>query len=323
MEKASSHKITLGIFVCIGLLIFILTVYFIGNKQNRFGSSYLLKTSFNNTNGLQIGNNVRYSGIQAGTVQSIQMLNDTSIQVEMKIHKSVFLHLKKDAIATIGSDGLVGNKIINIFPGKGNPNPVESGDWISSINQLRSEDMLTTLNITNKNAAILTANLINITNEILKGKGTIGSLLNDTTLSNDLSQILTNLKKTTENTSKSALKIDQLITSLDNKNTVIGAIKDSSLTYNLRSTIKHLNQTSVELNQAVSNLNATILNIKEGKGAINYLTNNPQLVHQIDSTISNLNSASIKLNENLEAFKHSFLLRGYFKNQEKKSKIKK
>ena len=67
----------------------------------------------------------------------------------------------------------------------------------------------------------------------------------------------------------------------------------------------------------MSNLNTTINNIKDGKGAINYLSNDPKLVKKIDSTMININEASFRLNENLEALKHNFLFRGYFRKQEK------
>lgn len=317
MEKSASQKIKLGFFVIIGLLIFILAVYFIGDKQKMFGKTSHLETVFNNVNGLQLGNSVRYSGINVGTVRGIDMVNDTTIRVDMVIDKAIFSYIKKDAIATIGSDGLVGNMIINIIPGKGNQSPVASGDEIQSFNRIRTEDMLSTLNLTNKNAATLTANLLKITDKIISGKGTLGSLLNDTLISSDLKETMHYLKLTTKSASESIAKIDRLIVSLDNKNNVVGVIKDTVVANNLKKTIANLNQSTVEINKVVTNLNATILNIKEGKGTLNYLANDPTLVQKIDSTMTNLNAASIKLNEDLEAMKHSFLLRGYFKKQEK------
>jgi phospholipid/cholesterol/gamma-HCH transport system substrate-binding protein len=317
MEKTASQKINLGLFVIIGLLIFILAVYFIGNKRNMFGKTNHLETVFNNVNGLQLGNSVRYSGISVGTVRGIEMVNDTTIRVDMIIEKSIFSYIKKDAIATIGSDGLVGNMIINIIPGKENQPSVASGDEIRSLNRIRTEDMLSTLNVTNQNAAALTVNLLKITNEMIKGKGTIGTLLNDTLVSKDLAETMRNLKLTTKSASESISKIDQLVASLDNKNNVLGVVKDTTVANNLKNTIVNLSKSSAEINKVVANLNATILNIKEGKGAINYLANDPRLVQKIDSTMTNINAASIKLNEDLEAMKHNFLLRGYFKKQEK------
>jgi phospholipid/cholesterol/gamma-HCH transport system substrate-binding protein len=317
MEKTASQKINLGLFVIIGLLIFVLAVYFIGSKQNMFGKTNHLETTFTNVNGLQLGNSVRYSGISVGTVRGIEMVNDTTIRVDMIIDKSIFSYIKKDAIATIGSDGLVGNMIINIIPGKGNQPSVESGDEIRSFNKIRTEDMLNTLSITNKNAATLTANLLKITDKMIEGKGTMGSLLNDTLISRDLAETMRYLKLTTKSASESIIKLDQLIVSLDKKNNVLGVIKDTAVANNLKTTIANLEKSTTEINKVVSNLNATILDIKDGKGTINYLANDPELVQKIDSTMTNINQASIKLNENMEAMRHNFLFSGYFKKQEK------
>ncbi|MBA4319575.1 MAG: MCE family protein [Flavobacterium sp.] len=317
MEKSTSQKIRLGLFVIIGLLVFILAVYFIGDKQKMFGKTNHLEAVFNNVNGLQLGNSVRYSGISVGTVRGIEMINDTTIRVDMIIDKAIFSYIKKDAVATISSDGLVGNMIINILPGKGNQPSVEPGDEIHTNNRIRTEDMLNTLSITNKNAAKLTSNLLEITNEIIKGKGTLGSLLNDTIISKDLGETMRYLKLTTKGASETVTKIDKLVASLDNKDNVVGVIKDSAVANKIKNMVSNLNQSTTEINTVIANLNATVLSIKDGKGSINYLANDPELVQKIDSTMTNINEASAKLNENMEAMRHNFLFSGYFKKQEK------
>ena len=282
MEKAASQKIRLGLFVITGLLIFILAVYFIGDKQKMFGRTNRLEAVFNNVNGLQLGNNVRYSGISVGTVRGIEMINDTTIRVDMIIDKAIFPYIKKDAIATISSDGLVGNMIINIIPGKGNEPSVEPGDEIQTFNRIRTEDMLTTLNVTNENAAKLTENLLKITNEIIKGKGTLGTLLNDTLISKDLAETMRYLKTTTKGTSETATQLNNLFVSLNDKNNVVGVLKDTAVANKIKNMASNLNQSTQDLNKVIANLDATILNIKQGKGAINYLANDPELVQKID-----------------------------------------
>lgn len=317
MEKTASQKIKLGLFVIIGLIIFILTTYFIGDKQKMFGKTNHLETVFSNVNGLQIGNNVRYSGVNVGTVRGIEMINDTNIKVDMIIDKSVFKHIKKDAVATIGSDGLVGSMIINIIPGKGLKPAVKPGDVIHSLDRIRTDDILNTLSKTNQNASVLTENLLKITGDINQGKGTIGLLINDIEMASDLKETLHYLKISGKETSKSVTNLNKLITSLDNNDNMIGVLKDTAVANKIKKIISNLDQSSAEINKVVVNLNQTILNIKDGKGAVNYLSNDPSLVRNIDSTMININEASKRLNENMEALKHNFLFRGYFRKQEK------
>ncbi|WP_367754255.1 MlaD family protein [Flavobacterium sp. WC2430] len=318
MEKTTSQKIRLGLFVIIGLILFVLAIYFIGDKQKMFGKTNHLETIFTNVNGLQLGNNVRFSGVNVGTVRGIEMVNDSNIKVDMIIDKTIFRHIKKDAIATIGSDGLVGSMVINILPGKGKLPPVVPGDVIESLNRIRTDDLLNTFSKTNKNAALLTENLLEITTEINKGKGTVGLLINDIEVANDLKETIHYLKISGKQTSESITNLNKIINSLNNKDNVIGVLKDTAVANNIKTIINNLDQSSSEINKVVDNLNKTILNIKDGKGAINYLSNDPRLVKKIDSTMTNINEASVRLNENLEALKHNFLFRGYFRKQERK-----
>jgi phospholipid/cholesterol/gamma-HCH transport system substrate-binding protein len=320
MEKTASEKIKLGLFVLSGLILFILTVYFIGNKQKMFGRTNHLTAVFSNVNGLQLGNNVRYSGINIGTVREIEMINDSTINVGMIIDESMFQHIKKNALASIGSDGLVGSMVINIAPGKGNRPHIEPDDIIQSSNRVRTDDMLNTLSVTNKNAALLTADLLIITKEITQGKGTLGTLVNDTLMAADLKQTMNYLKMTSKGTTETVENLNKMVAALGDKNSVIGVLNDPTVAQKIKTIVANLDQSSQEINKVVTNLNVTISNIKNGNGAINYLSNDPNLVKKIDSTMTNLNKASILLNEDLEAMKHSFLLRGYFKKQEKAKK---
>jgi phospholipid/cholesterol/gamma-HCH transport system substrate-binding protein len=317
MEKSTNQKIKLGLFVLIGMLFFIAIVYFIGSKQNMFGKTSVVRANFNDVNGLQIGNNVRFSGINVGTVRSIEMINDTLIEVNMVVETKILTHIKTDAVAVIGSDGLVGNKVININPGKGSMTSIQPGGKLKTFSQVKMADMMETLNVTNKNAAALTEDLLKITHEIRMGKGTLGILLNDTVAASDLSQTLNYIKLTTKGTTESIQKLNQLIASLQNENNVIGVLNDTTVANQLKRTVANVDKSSDQLDILLANLNQTITSVKEGDGVLNYLSNNSKLVKQIDSTMTNLNSASGKLNENLEALKHNFFFRGYFKKQEK------
>jgi phospholipid/cholesterol/gamma-HCH transport system substrate-binding protein len=310
MEKSTNQKIKLGIFVIIGSLFFIIAIYFIGNKKDMFNETIQISAVFKNVNGLQHGNNVRFSGINVGTVKKIVIVNDSLIKVDMLIEEDIASHIKKDAMASIGSDGLVGNMIVNIIPGKKSNEMVKDGDVILSENKTSTDEILKTINSTSENAKLITDNLVKITNQINSKKGTIGMLINDTVMSDDLKQTIYNLKVTTQSTSKSMANLNKIINDLNNKDNVVGALKDTVTGRKIKMIIVNLEKSSEQINK-------TITNLKDGKGALNYLSNDPKLVKQIDSTMINLNQASSKLNENLEALKHNFFFRGYFKKQEK------
>lgn len=310
MEKSTNQKIKLGIFVIIGSLFFIIAIYFIGNKKDMFNETIQISAVFKNVNGLQHGNNVRFSGINVGTVKKIIIVNDSLIKVDMLIEEDIASHIKKDAMASIGSDGLVGNMIVNIIPGKKSNEMVKDGDVILSENKASTDEILKTINSTSENAKLITDNLVKITNQINSKKGTIGMLINDTVMSDDLKQTIYNLKVTTQSTSKSMANLNKIITDLNNKDNVVGALKDTITGRKIKMIIVNLEKSSEQINK-------TITNLKEGKGALNYLSNDPKLVKQIDSTMTNINQASGRLNENLEALKHNFFFRGYFKKQEK------
>lgn len=318
MEKSDSDKIKVGLFVVTGLALFIMTVYLIGNKKYLFEDTVEISAVFNNVNGLQKGNNVRFSGITIGTVKEIEIVNDSVLKVNMSIEKKMLEHIKSNAIASINSDGLVGNMIVNIKPGNGKSSSILPGGILKSINKLRTEDILNTLSDTNNNIAILSNNLVKITENLNTGKGTIPLLLNDEDVAKNLKESLIHLKTTSQGTNVTINELNKLINSLNNKNNVISVINDTITANKIKHLINNLENSSSKIDLVISNLNTTITNAKDGKGAINYLSNNPELVQKIDSTITNINQSSIKLNENLEALKHNFLFKGYFKRKEKK-----
>ena len=240
MEKSTSQKINLGIFVILGTLLFITTVYFIGNKKDMFNQTIPISAIFKNINGLQTGNNVRFSGINVGTVKQIVILNDSVIRVDMAIEKEVVSHIKKDALASIGSDGLVGNMIINIIPGKKSTEEVSAGDIILSENKTTTDEILKTINSTSANAKIITDNLVRITNQISSKEGTIGMLINDTVMSEDLKKTVYNLKITTKTTSESMASLNNIIVGLNQKNNVIGTLKDTMVGRKIKVIIANL-----------------------------------------------------------------------------------
>lgn len=321
MKKTTNEKLKLGVFVITALILFVMAVYFIGERQNIFAKTFSISTNFNNVNGLINGNNVRYSGINVGTVKSISMINDSTINVVMVIEEKMLNHIKKDAIATIGTDGLVGNMIVNIIPGEGVNAPISSGDVIKSFTKIGTSDMLNTLSATNENAALLTVKLLKIADAMADSKGTFGMLINDTIVSSNLKQTVLQLRLMSIEASKSMKELNGIISSINFNESIAGTLLNDSLqSQKMKNIITNLENSSKEIKDVINNMNETITNVKEGKGALNYLSNDAEFVKSIEKTMKNINEGTDKFNQNMEALKHNFLTRGYFRKLEREQK---
>lgn len=330
MEKTTGQKIRLGIFVIAGLVFFAVAVYFIGNKQNLFGKTFTIKTVFRNVNGLQTGNNVRYSGINVGTVKTLELLSDTSILVEMIINDDKRQHLRKDAIATIGSDGLVGSVIINIIPGEGVQPVVEPGDYIESYSRISATDMMSSFNTTGENAALLTADLLKITRAINNGEGTLGMLMNDPVIAKNLNETVANLKNTSKKTIEFMDRLNKILGNISSDETLAGMIINDTVTAGqFKKIISDLEKFSTGINTSLDSINRFVatanelsMGIKNTEGPINAAIYDTALTNDLKQSIANVRLATHQFNEVMEAVKQSKFLRKYFNLEDgtKKSK---
>ncbi len=195
MEKQKGNKIKLGIFVSIGLTLFIVAIYLIGEKQQLFSKTFLISGIFKDISGLQVGNNVRFSGINVGIVDNIEMIADTAVRVDMVIDEDTRKFMKKDAKAIIGSDGLMGNKIITITPGTLGSEEIQHNATIATILPISIDDIMLNLKITSNNAADITDDLAVIMYNVRMGRGTIGKFLMDSAFAESIDQTLSNIRQ--------------------------------------------------------------------------------------------------------------------------------
>lgn len=198
MQKQSINKIKLGIFVTFGIVLFLIGIYYIGETKKMFSTTYRLTALFKNVDGLQVGNNIRFAGINVGTVENIEIISDSTVKVDMILDIKTQQFIKKDAKAIIGSDGLMGNKIMNVSPGTAKYAMVENNDLIGTKIPISLDDMLLKLKNTTDNAAIITGDLAAIIGNIRSGKGTIGKLFMDTVFADNLDKTIVNVKQGTK-----------------------------------------------------------------------------------------------------------------------------
>ena len=191
-------KVRLGLFVAGGLALFILAIFIIGKQKNLFNPVFKLTTTFYNVSGLQVGNNIRFSGITIGTVDNIRIINDSTVKVELLIRKEVRQFIKSDSEVAIGSEGLIGDRLLVISQGSFDAPLAREGEQLESVEPVETDAIMLSLKVTAENAEIITLQLAEIMTKINTGEGTLGRLIQDTTIARNIDQTIINLKKSSK-----------------------------------------------------------------------------------------------------------------------------
>ena len=191
-------KVRLGLFVAGGLALFILAIFIIGKQKNLFNPVYSLNATFYNVSGLQVGNNIRFSGINIGTVDNITIINDSTVKVDMSIKKEVKKFIKKDSEVAIGSEGLIGDRLLIITQGSTNAPLAIEGQQLASKEPVETDAIMASLKVTAVNAEVISLQLAEIMTKINGGNGTLGRLIQDTAIAENINQTIVNLKKSSK-----------------------------------------------------------------------------------------------------------------------------
>jgi phospholipid/cholesterol/gamma-HCH transport system substrate-binding protein len=197
MEHSTKFKARLGVFVAIAIVLFLAAIFYIGRQKHMFDPVFKLSSKFRDVGGLQIGNNVRFSGINVGTVDNIIILDDTTVQVDVIIDQHIHKFIKDDCFMTIGSEGLIGDKIIHITQG-GSGQQVTPGQFLTAVEPVSTDAILGSLKVTAENAEIVSDELAQILYKINSGQGTFGMLINDSSMADNITSTIQNLKRSTK-----------------------------------------------------------------------------------------------------------------------------
>jgi len=198
MPKEKNYKWKLGLFSVAALVVAIAAIYYIGKQKNKFGSVLHISAIFNSVSGLKVGSNVRMGGIDIGTVDGIELVTDTSVEVQMIIQRKAQKFIKKDAKAAISSEGLMGDKVVSITAGTSGQPAIAEGDALATVKPIETDQIMSSLKTSADNAAVITRNLADISSRINNGKGALGKLLKDTGLSTNISATVKNLRQGSE-----------------------------------------------------------------------------------------------------------------------------
>jgi phospholipid/cholesterol/gamma-HCH transport system substrate-binding protein len=321
MAKKTVNNIKLGVFVIAGLVLMIFALYMIGRDTNLFGKNYTLKVRFDNANGLTSGNNIRYAGIQVGTVKSVKIISDTVIEISLLIKNKMKQYIHKNDIVSMSTDGLMGNKIVNIAPAKDGSPLAEEGDFLIAKKSVSTDDMLETLDKTNRNIAEVSED-IKTTVARINNSTALWKLLNESSIPENLAASVTNIRKTTAKADNLVMDLHAVINDIKSGRGSLGRIiNDTAIAFNLNEAVEKIKKVGDDASQLAEELNRLTTSIekdiKSGKGPANALLKDSVLVIKLNNSLSNIEKGTAAFNQNMEALKHNFFFRGYFRKLEK------
>jgi len=312
------RKITVGIFIAIGLLIFILGIFTLGSQKKTFVKSFTLNVIFNDIQGLKKGNNVWFSGVKIGTIKKIEFFGTSQVKIQLSIEEDAHPYIHKDAGASISADGLIGNKIVVITGGTPKLPTVEDGDRLKVDATTSTDDMMKTLQVNNKNLLEITTDFKVLAKNLVDGKGAAGALLSDQQIATDFKAMVGNLNKTAVATNQTARDLSKFASALNTKNGLVDKLlTDTGVFEKFNRSALSLQHSAKSAEEFAANLNAASAKLKSTDNAAGLLLNDPKTALQIRAIMTNLETGSKKLDEDLEALQSNFLLRGFFKKRAK------
>lgn len=290
-----AFKARLGMFIAVGLAIFMIAIFFIGRQQNLFNPVFKVTTNFQNVSGLLVGNNIRYSGINVGTVDNITIINDSTVQVDLLIRRNVQQFIKADSQAGIGSEGIIGDRVLIITQGSSHAPTVEDGQHILSKEPIETDAVMASLQTSAANAEIITLQLSQIMMDINRGEGALGRLIQDPAIADNITQTIENFKRSSEG-------LDETI---------------EVTKQNVFEFMENLQLTAAKTEIASQELGEIMTKINSGEGTLGALINDTTLSANLNQTIINLMQGTHGLDENMQALKQNFFFRRYYRRIER------
>jgi phospholipid/cholesterol/gamma-HCH transport system substrate-binding protein len=322
MSQMNNRKgIITGIFVLLGIAIMITGVLTLGGQKKTFVRALHVTAVFKDVNGLSQGNNVWFSGVKVGTIKHISFAPDAGVIVDMNVEDKVRRFIARDAKAKIGTDGLIGNKIVVIYGGSPTAPRIEDHGRLTVEAAFNTEDAIAMLQANNRNLLSITSDFKTITERLANGQGSLGKLLNNETMYNDLVTTMNSLKRASGNAGNITRDIESYTGKLDqNGHFAHSLVSDTLIFSRLHDIVNQVNEVAAKANSMVENLSRVSAQVGNTETPAGAVLNDKAMAADLKETIRNLNAASEKLDDNMEALQHNFLLRGFFRRKAKEEK---
>ena len=334
MARKNLNTIKLGAFVILAFVLFTYGLYRIGGQQSLISNHLIIYADFDDVKGLRPGNNVRYSGITVGSVEEITILNDTTLRVRLALEKAAEQYIRKNAQAEIGSSGLVGNMLVNIRPGPGRADLIAAGDILPTRSAVEMNEMLSVLSASNQRIDRITEQLLEITQKMNEGQGSLALLLNDEEMATQLGQSMQQMAATSRSVRSAAQDLAQLIegvnagegnlgylvrdTSLKGQMSQLSSQLDTLVGLRANSVLDSLEMLSSSLAEASRTVQSLVEDLDEGEGLVATLLTDSTFTYELQATLQNLEQGTEKFDQNMKALQYSWPFRKFFRKEARK-----
>jgi phospholipid/cholesterol/gamma-HCH transport system substrate-binding protein len=308
-KQLTWSELRVGLFVLVGLLILAVAIFYV-TGAGVWGPKYRLNTFLPETAGLATGAPVRLDGFEIGNVERITLVPRVNgkppekmhnIEVGMRLDKKYQDDILTDSVATLVTEGLLGNRYVNIVRGYTGV-PLKDGQSVpggqeKSMSEVveRSADVLA-------NLKDVSAQVQAIVLTVKEGKGTLGKLLTDEAVYNHLNSVLA--------------KSDQIASTVQSGQGTLGRlVMKNEMADKVETTVDHINGIMDDLKaqkgtlgkllydptlydqakEALTNGNTMMGDIRAGKGTIGKLYTDDTLYNKLRDTSTNLSEATSKL----------------------------
>ena len=312
---STPRTVYVGLLVAGALAILGGTILTIGDLNDTFTKKITAKTVFPEVNGLQQGDNIWFSGVKVGIVRGLAFEGASQVMVELRIDREATRFIHADAQVKIGSDGLIGNRIVVIYGGTEAAPNLADGDMLVVGDSVSTDDIMATLQENNNNLLAITTDLKGITGTLSRGEGTVGKLIADDALYTELKSTVTTLGQASDNARTLTASLSTFSGKLNRPGSLPNDLVTDQTTYkSLTATVAGLQHTGAQADALVEGI---------AKGAADPQTPAGALLHDasagadLKSSLANLNRSSALLRDDLAALQHSFPLKGWFRRQER------
>lgn len=313
------RNIKLGVFVIGGVVLFLVTLFYLGRENNIFNKTFSVSAIFKNVEGLKEGDNVWLSGVKIGTVRRVSIIDEGKVVVTLSLKEKQNEFIKKDATANIGSDGLVGNKILIIRPGTA-VETIHDNDTIKSFSPTDTQELFNLAKEVGTDIKVITTDLRLITGKINEGEGVIGELLNEGKMAQELRASMAAIRQASENATRATNAVNKILTEVNQGDGLLTRLlRDTAYAEQFSRTMENVENVGENAKQMAADLKEVTDKMNDKNNAMGLLLTDTTFAEKLKSTMINAEKSSAKLDENLKAMRSSWPFKKYFKKNKAKA----